>query len=186
MKYSSLFTHPSQPPINRAFPRGEELAQLFTTLHHSSPGAPLFLLEFNELISLPLLGMLHLATHQLERLTDANLGAQITHQHRIMLMQHLENLRAVHPLSLIFFLPFRNPEAVAYHRFQVVRLEERQGLLLDASHLVIGEPIRGLLMAKLIHNLCIELVIIDDRTIVYIPERSLNHFRSSSQMIRFL
>ena len=37
MKYSSLFTHPSQTPINRAFPSGEELAQLFTTLHHSSP-----------------------------------------------------------------------------------------------------------------------------------------------------
>ena len=101
MKYSSLFTHPSQTPINRAFPSGEELAQLFTTLHHSSPKSQ----------KLP---------------------------------------------------------------------------LLDASHLVIGEPIRGMLMAKLIHNLCIELVIIDDRTIVYIPERSLNHFRSSSQMIRFL
>ena len=100
-EYSSLFTFPSQIPINRAFPSGEELAQLFTTLHHSSPKSQ----------KLP---------------------------------------------------------------------------LLDASHLVIGEPIRGMLMAKLIHNLCIELVIIDDRTIVYIPERSLNHFRSSSQMIRFL
>ena len=133
--------------------------------------SPLFLLEFDEQISLPLLGMLHLATHQFERLADANLGTQITHQHRIVLMQHLENLRAVHPLSLIFFLLFRNPEAVAYHRFQIVCLEERQVLLLDASHLVIGEPIRGMLMAKLIHNLCIELVIIDDRTIVYIFTR---------------
>ena len=31
MKYSSLFTHPSEIPINRAFPSGEELAQLFTS-----------------------------------------------------------------------------------------------------------------------------------------------------------
>ena len=38
---------------------------------------------------------------------------------------------------------------------------------LDASHLIIGEPIRGLLITKLIHHLCIELVIIDDRTVVY-------------------
>ena len=38
---------------------------------------------------------------------------------------------------------------------------------LDARHLIICEPIRGLLITKLIHHLCIELVIIDDRTIVY-------------------
>ena len=36
----------------------------------------------------------------------------------------------------------------------------------DARHLIIGEPIRGLLITKLIHHLCIELVIIDDRTVV--------------------
>ena len=38
---------------------------------------------------------------------------------------------------------------------------------LDARHLIIGELIRGLLITKLIHHLCIELVIIDDRTVVY-------------------
>ena len=36
----------------------------------------------------------------------------------------------------------------------------------DARLLIIGEPIRGLLITKLIHHLCIELVIIDDRTVV--------------------
>ena len=35
----------------------------------------------------------------------------------------------------------------------------------DARHLIIGELIRGLLITKLIHHLCIELVIIDDRTV---------------------
>ena len=36
--YSSLFTKSPETPINTGVPRGEELAQLFTTLHHSSPG----------------------------------------------------------------------------------------------------------------------------------------------------
>ena len=40
LKYSSLFTYPSQPPINRAFgevKRSCNSSPLFTTLHHSSP-----------------------------------------------------------------------------------------------------------------------------------------------------
>ena len=35
--YSSLFTKSSETPINTRVLRGEELAHLFTTLHHSSP-----------------------------------------------------------------------------------------------------------------------------------------------------
>ena len=35
--YSSLFTKSSETPINTGVLRGEELAHLFTTLHHSSP-----------------------------------------------------------------------------------------------------------------------------------------------------
>ena len=58
-------------------------------------------------------------------------------------------------------------KTVADHRLQIIHLEEGLVEFLDASHLIIGEPIRGLLIPKLIHHLCIELVIIDDRTVVY-------------------
>ena len=79
MKYSSLFTHPSQAPINRAYDEVKSRlnsSPLFTTLHHSSPlftqvsatthkgsirqnqlPSLLFLLEFDEQISLSLLDM---------------------------------------------------------------------------------------------------------------------------------
>ena len=77
MKYSSLFTHPSQTSINRAFDEVKSRlnsSPLFTTLHHSSPlftqvsattnkggirqfqlPSLLFLLEFDEQIRLSLL-----------------------------------------------------------------------------------------------------------------------------------
>ena len=128
--------------------------------------------------------MLHLAPQEFERLADANLGAQIAYQHRKSFVQNLENIRTDEPFAR--FIILGNTEAALQHRFKIIYLEERKIALLDAVYLGIGKPVRCLLMAKLIHNLCIELVIIDDRTIVYIPERSLNHFRSSSQMIRFL
>ena len=79
MKYSSLFTHPSQTPINRAYDEVKSRlnsSPLFTTLHHSSPlftqvsatthkggirqfqlPSLLFLLEFDEQISLSLLDL---------------------------------------------------------------------------------------------------------------------------------
>ena len=58
--------------------------------------------------------------------------------------------------------PFTHPSPTL-HLFE----KNSSKRFLDARHLIIGEPIRGLLITKLIHHLCIELVIIDDRTVVY-------------------
>ena len=57
--------------------------------------------------------------------------------------------------------PFTHPSPT-FHLFE----KNSSKRFLDARHLIIGEPIRGLLITKLIHHLCIELVIIDDRTVV--------------------
>ena len=86
-----------------------------------------------------MLGMLALASHELERLTDFHLGAHAAHQHRILFVEHLEHFGADHPLA--FFLLCRHLEAGGEHRLQVIGLEERQILFLDACHLVIGEPV---------------------------------------------
>ena len=72
-------------------------------------------------------------------------------------MKLIENLEAYHPFALLF----RHSETVVDHGLQIIYLEERQVALLNACHLIIGESIRGLLITKLIHHLCIELVIID-------------------------
>ena len=103
--------------------------------------------------------MLHLATQEFERLADANLGTQITDQHRKSFVQNLENIRTDEPFAR--FIIFRNTEAALQHRFKIIYLEERKIALLDAIHLGIGKLVRRLLMANLIHNLCIELVIND-------------------------
>ena len=104
-------------------------------------------------------GVLAFASHKLEGLTYFYLGAHISHQHRILQMKHIEYLGAYHPFTLFFL--FRHSKTVVDHGLQIIYLEERQVALLNACHLIIGEPIRGLLITKLIHHLCIELVIID-------------------------
>ena len=121
--------------------------------------------ENEELIGLSVSGMLALASHKLEGLTYLDLRTQISHQHRILQMKHVENLRTHHPFAFLFLC--RHSETEADHRLQIIHLEEGLVEFLDACHLIIGEPIRGLLIPKLIHHLCIELVIIDDRTVVY-------------------
>ena len=103
--------------------------------------------------------MLHLATQEFERLADANLGTQITDQHRKSFVQNLENIRTDEPFAR--FIILGNTEAALQHRLKIIYLEERKIALLDAVYLGIGKPVRRLLMAKLIHNLCIELVIND-------------------------
>ena len=45
----------------------------------------------DETISLAMLGMLALASYELERLTDSHLGAHAAHQHRVLLVEHLEH-----------------------------------------------------------------------------------------------
>ncbi len=165
--YSSLFTDSPEIPINTGVVRGEEWS---STLHNSSPlftpsggnKAPHSLFssrESEELIGLSVSGMLALASHKLESLTYFNLRTQISYQHRILQMKHLEYLGAYHPFALFFL--FRHSKTVVDHGLQIIYLEERQIALLNACHLIIGEPIRGLLITKLIHHLCIELVIID-------------------------
>ena len=172
--YSSLFTDSPETPINTGVARGEEWP---TTLHYSSPlftpsgweKAPHGLSPFfssresEELIGLSISGMPALASHKLEGLTNLDLRAQTSHQHRILQMKHVENLGTNHPSTFLFLC--RHSETVADHGLQIIHLEERLVEFLDASHLIIGEPIRGLLIPKLIHHLCIELVIIDDRTV---------------------
>lgn len=74
-------------------------------------------------------------------------------------MEHVIHLGAAHPLRLLILL--WHTEASLDHRLQVICLEEGQIALLQASHLVIGEPIRYLLIPQLIHYLRIELVVID-------------------------
>ena len=144
-------------PINRGDSRGEEL---FLTLHHSSPACRLAIFSDSyKQIGLTLLGMLHLATQEFERLAYANLGTQIAYQHRKSFVKNLENIRTDEPFAR--FIIFRNTEATLQHRFKIIYLEERKIALLDTIHLGIGKPVRRLLMAKLIHNLCIELVIND-------------------------
>ena len=88
-----------------------------------------------------MLGMLALASHELERLADFHLGTHAIYEHRILLVEYLENRGTNHPLAF-FFLRW-HLEAIGEHRLQVVCLEERLVLLLDASHLVIGEPVGG-------------------------------------------
>ena len=103
--------------------------------------------------------MFHLAPQEFERLAYANLGTQIAYQHRKSFVQNLENIRTDEPFAR--FIILGNTEAAFQHRLKIIYLEERKIALLDAIHLGIGKPIRRLLMAKLIHNLCIELVIND-------------------------
>ncbi len=103
--------------------------------------------------------MLHLATQEFERLAYANLGAHITDQHRKSFVKNLENIRTDEPFAR--FIILGNTEAALQHRFKIIYLEERKIALLDAIHLVIGNPFWRLIMANLIHNLCIELVIND-------------------------
>ena len=152
--YSSLFTDSPETPINTGIARGEEWP---TTLHNSSPlftpsgweKAPHGLSPFfssresEELIGLSVSGMLALASHKLEGLTYLDLRAQTSHQHRILQMKHVENLGTNHPSTFLFLC--RHSETVADHRLQIIHLEEGLVEFLDASHLIIGEPIRGLM-----------------------------------------
>ena len=110
--------------------------------------------------------MLALASHETERLADFHLRANARYQHGILHMEHIEDFRTAHPLRLLFFL--WHSETSLEHRLQVIRLKERKIVLLQTNHIVIGEPITRLLIPQLIHNLCIELVVIDDRNVVYI------------------
>ena len=93
--------------------------------------------------------MLALASHKLEGLTNFHLGTHISHQHRILQMKHVENLGTHHPFAFLSLC--RHSETVADHRLQIIHLEEGLVEFLDASHLIIGEPIRGLLITMLIH-----------------------------------
>ena len=70
--------------------------------------------------------MLHLATQEFERLADANLGAQITDQHRKSFVKNLENIRTDEPFTR--FIILRNTEATLQHRFKIIHLEERKML----------------------------------------------------------
>ena len=81
-------------------------------------------------------------------------------------MEHVIHLGAAHPLCLLILL--WHTEASLDHRLQVICLEEGQIALLQASHLVIGEPIRYLLIPQPLPSLRIELVVIDDRGVVCI------------------
>ena len=147
-------------PINRGDSRVKSCFSLFT---HSSPlftHLPLsYIFRFLQADRPDPSWYASSCNPGVERLAYANLGAQITDQHRKSFVQNLENIRTDEPFAR--FIIFRNTEAALQHRFKIIYLEERKIALLDAIYLGIGKPVRRLLMAKLIHNLCIELVIND-------------------------
>ena len=94
--------------------------------------------------------MLHLAPQEFERLAYANLGTQITYQHRKSFVQNLENIRTDEPFAR--FIILANTEAALQHRLKIIYLKERKNALLNTIHLGIGKPVRRIIMEKLIHK----------------------------------
>ena len=121
------------------------------------------MLDFQQ-ISSALVGSLGDAAHVLHALSDANLGLMVGGKGRVLLAETLEDVVHDEPLGIL--LLFRYLEASLEHRVHVVGLEVGEIALLDASHLVVAEPIWSLLLPQLIENLGIELSVVDGRTIV--------------------
>lgn len=119
---------------------------------------------WTEIISRSLVGSLSLAIQEFHGLSDTDLGSVVGNEHRILLLQNLEDFGYGHPSS--FFLILGRTEAGFQHAFYVIWFKEGIVALLDACHLFVAEPVGHLLLGQFIDNLGVQLLIIDRRTVV--------------------
>ena len=108
--------------------------------------------------------MLLLATQELQRLPYADVRGFGAKQGGVGLEQRLVDFAAGIPLTLFAFL--RQSETLQEDVFQVVRGKEGEVGCLDARHLVVAEPVGNLLHQNFVHDLRIELFVVDGRSVV--------------------
>ena len=119
---------------------------------------------WTEIIGRSLIGSLSLAIQEFHGLSDTDLGSVVGDEHRILLLQNLEDFGYGHPSS--FFLILGRTEAGFQHAFYVIWFKEGIVALLDAGHLFVAEPVGHLLLGQFIDNLGVQLLIIDRRTVI--------------------
>ena len=99
-----------------------------------------------------------------DNLTQTDLVADCVLQRRIILLDDLDDLAAVHRLGHLALV--RLTEAGSKHLSDVLLFHKVLIQLLDTGHLIIAVPIRCLQHLQLIDHLCIQLSVVDFSRIV--------------------
>ena len=117
--------------------------------------------DWDHLVIGPVASLGRLVAELLHRQSDMNLRASRVGHQRILLLHQFQQLLAIHRLSCLTL--FRLTDTGVQNLSNVLLFHIVLVQLLNALHLEVVEPIRGLHLAQFIENLSIELIVVDER-----------------------